>query len=281
VSEPAGAPFVAEDRFGGWTPDDPAAVPVLRPAAGAASDEAVARRRPPGRRAAVDRRWEDVIAQIRHDVIDAVDARRTQGLPVTAEHRDSLAEEEVAAWLRREAEACIRDGVPPPPPAVADWVRAEVRAAVSALGPIVKFLNAARWSDVEINGMQNVVCTERGTGLRHEFTSPFTTDAAAFEWAAQHAAEAGRRFDESTPSVRFRLAKGMRVHAIGRVTSRTHIDIRLFVPGLEDLQGLTAAGMFGPDIALLLQATAAVRDPIGIIFPAAPATGRRHSCAPG
>jgi pilus assembly protein CpaF len=256
---------------GASTGTDPAGLPLQALAASSALS-ARSRPRPVARPAAPD--WHELVHALRDDVIKDVDARRVQGLPVTPEQRDSLADDRVATWLRREAEACIKGGQRPPPQDFADWLRAEVRAAVSPLGPPVRFLDPARWSDVEINGAVNVICTERSTGRRHEFDSPFATDEASFEWVAQHAANAGRRFDESNPSVRFRLPNGMRVHAIGRVTSRTHIDIRLFQPGLEDVDGLSAAGMFGPDVALLLRATAAVHDPIGVLFSGGTGNGK-------
>jgi pilus assembly protein CpaF len=185
-----------------------------------------------------------------------------------------VAEEAVAAWLRAEAENRIRHQVAPLPRAVGERLRAEVRAAVSALGPLVRYLDAVQWSDVEINGAANAVCTERGTGRRVEFASPFDSDQDAFEWAAAQAAMAGRRFDEASPSVRFRLPGGARVHAISRVTSSTHIDVRLFLPGLDDVDGLAGNGMFGPDLALLLRATAAVREPIGIVFSGGTGNGK-------
>src|SRR5258707_1058051 len=80
--------------------------------------------------------------------------------------------------------------------------------------------------------------------------------------------------DQSNPSVRFRLPGGVRVHAIGRVTSHTHLSFRMFVPGLDTISDLQAAGMFGADLAAVLSASASVREPLGIIFAGGTGVGK-------
>ena len=207
-----------------------------------------------------------VVTEVLAEVNASVDARRLEGGVLAQEQREALAEEFLAAWLRREAEARIRQDRSALPVPVVNQLRAQVRAAVSPLGPLAPFLSTSMYSDVQVNGAHNVVCTERGSDQRHEFASPFASDQAVFAWVAEQAAQFGRRFDEANPSVRFRLPGGARVHAIGRVTSRTHIDCRLFLPGLDTIAGLESAGMFSSEVGLLLQASAGVREPIGVVF---------------
>jgi pilus assembly protein CpaF len=207
-----------------------------------------------------------LVAEIQAQVNAAADARRADGGQLSQQQREALAEEALAAWFRREAETRIRQDHPALAGPFVEHLRALVRVAVSPLGPLAPFLNTSSWSDVQVNGARNVICTERGSETRTEYASPFTSDQAVFAWVAEQAAQFGRRFDEANPSVRFRLPNGVRVHAIGRVTSRTHIDCRLFLPGLDTVNGLAATGMFGDDIAQLLKASAAVREPIGIVF---------------
>ncbi|ONH60464.1 secretion system protein E [Frankia sp. CcI49] len=144
----------------------------------------------------------------------------------------------------------------------------------SQLGALGPFLQAVRFSDVEVNGCVNMVLTERTSGHRLETSSPFATDDAAFAWVAEHAASAGRRFDESSPSVRFRLPNGVRVHAVSRVTSVTHVDCRLFLPGLDTLNGLARTGMFGPDVGILLAAVARLTSPFGLIISGGTGVGK-------
>jgi pilus assembly protein CpaF len=251
---------------------DPAWVPDLRHGATALAGSRPSEHDPDA--SLDDEHWVRLVASIRNHVRTAVETRREHGAPVGPEDRAALAEEAVAEWLRVETEHRIRRNFPPPQPWFADRLRAEVRAAVSELGFLTRFLDAARWSDVEVNGGDSVVCTERGTGRRTAFSSPFTSDAEVFDWVAEHAANAGRRFDESSPSVRFRLPNGVRVHAIGRVTSRTHIDFRLWQSGLDSLDSLASAGMFDADVGRLLAASAAVRDPIGVIISGGTGVGK-------
>jgi pilus assembly protein CpaF len=195
-----------------------------------------------------------------------VDTRRAQGAVMEQQQREALAEDALAGWLRQESETRIRQGRPGLASGLVEHLRTQVRAAVSPLGPLGVFLSTPMWSDVQVNGARNVVCTERGTDIRREYASPFASDQAVFDWVAEKAAAFGRRFDEANPSCRFRLPNGVRVHAIGRVTSHTHIDCRMFLPGLDTLPGLASTGMFGDDVAQLLRATAAVREPIGVVF---------------
>jgi pilus assembly protein CpaF len=209
---------------------------------------------------------DQVVAGVLAQVTAAVDARRAEGHGVPQEQREALAEEFLAAWLRRDAEARIRQNGSALAAAAVEQLRGRVRAAVSPLGPLAPFVTTSMWSDVQVNGARNVVCTERGSDRRQEFASPFATDEAVFSWVAEQAAHFGRRFDEATPSVRFRLPGGARIHAIGRVTSRTHIDCRIFLPGLDTLAGLESAGMFSVDVGRLLRASAGVREPIGVVF---------------
>jgi pilus assembly protein CpaF len=199
-------------------------------------------------------------------------AARRHGRRFTSAERAALAEELLAREL-----ADIRYGGSDRPQLDAageNDVRLLVRQAQSPLGPLGPFLLADRFSDVEVNGSVNLVLTERGSGHRIEGRSPFGSDAQAFEWVAEHAASVGRRFDESNPSVRFRLSNGVRVHAVSRVTRLTHIDCRLFAPGLDSLGALADAAMFGADIAALLTGAAAVRQPFGLIISGGTGAGK-------
>ncbi|ABD12689.1 Flp pilus assembly protein, ATPase CpaF [Frankia casuarinae] len=215
---------------------------------------------------------EDVASTINTAVQRQVAAARRSGRRFTPTERAALAEELLAREL-----ADIRRGAADAPPLDAageNEVRLLVRQAQSQLGSLGPFLLADRFSDVEVNGAVNLVLTERGSGHRIEGRSPFGSDAQAFEWVAEHAASVGRRFDESNPSVRFRLPNGVRVHAVSRVTRLTHIDCRLFRPGLDTLDGLADAGMFGSDITALLAGTAALRQPFGLIISGGTGAGK-------
>jgi pilus assembly protein CpaF len=216
----------------------------------------------------------EVVDRIRETVNALADERRQAGDPVQPEVRAALAEEVTAAWLREENLRRVRARRRPLDPDAENRLRERVRAAVSALGPVARFLDSPQWSDVEVNGAYNVVCTARSADHREEFTSPFTSEAEVFEWVAEQAALAGRRFDESNPSVRFRLPNGVRVHAIAKVTSLPHIDFRLFLPGLDTLDGLADAGMFADDVGELLRCSAAVCEPIGVIFSGGTGNGK-------
>jgi len=211
---------------------------------------------------------ESINAAVQREV--AVGRRR--GRRFTTVERAALAEELLArelAELRRGASDGSQLDA-----AGENEVRLRVRQAHSPLGPLGPLLVADRFSDVEVNGAENLVLTERGSGDRIEGRSPFGSDAQAFEWVAEHAAAAGRRFDESNPSVRFRLPNGVRVHAVSRVTRVTHIDCRLFSPGLDTLTGLADVGMIGADLADLLAGAAALRQPFGMIISGGTGAGK-------
>ncbi|MCK9895039.1 ATPase, T2SS/T4P/T4SS family [Frankia sp. AgB32] len=215
---------------------------------------------------------EELATTINTAVQRQVVAARRAGRRFSATERAALAEELLARQL-----ADVRYGtadLPQLDAAAENEVRLLVRQAQSPLGPLGPFLLADRFSDVEVNGAVNLVLTERGSGDRIEGRSPFGSDAQAFEWVAEHAALAGRRFDEANPSVRFRLPTGVRVHAVSRVTQLTHIDCRLFAPGLDTLDGLADAGMFTPDVADLLAGTAAMRQPFGLIISGGTGAGK-------
>jgi pilus assembly protein CpaF len=201
-------------------------------------------------------------------------ARRT-GAAVSPADRAALVADAVAVVLAAARDDAAADGVEPLGVAGEELVRRRAQAAGADLGVLGPVLTAAdRFSDVEVNGAVNLVCTERATGRRLEGPSPFRTDVAVWEWAASRAALAGRRFDEANPSVRFRLPNGVRVHAVGRVTSMTHLDCRLFTPALDSLAGLAAAGMCGPDVTALLAATAALRVPFGLVISGGTGAGK-------
>jgi len=160
-----------------------------------------------------------LVAVVRDQVSAIADAERRGGAPLAAEQRAVLAEEVTAAWLQRDSQRRIRHNLAPLAATSAQRLRHEVRAALSPLGPVARFLDDPAFSDVEVNGAANVVCTERGSDRRTEHASPFASDGEAFDWVAEQAALGGRRFDEANPSVRFRLPNGVRVHAIAKVTS--------------------------------------------------------------
>ncbi|WP_307874805.1 ATPase, T2SS/T4P/T4SS family [Frankia nepalensis] len=210
---------------------------------------------------------------------ELVEARLTQarrgGVSVRAADRGALVEETITAVLVAARQQAAAENRPPLAPTVEDVIRRRARAARAELGPLGPALTAAhRWSDVEVNGAVNMICTERATGTRFETASPFGGDEQVWEWAAAQAALAGRRFDEANPSVRFRLPNGVRVHAVGRVTSLTHLDCRLFTPALDTLMGLAGTGMCGPDVVALLAATAALQVPFGLVISGGTGAGK-------
>jgi pilus assembly protein CpaF len=215
-----------------------------------------------------------IVAALRDQVSAVADRERAGGATVDPQLRAALAEDLTADWVREENLRRVRRRLSPIDPTTERQLRQRVREAVSPLGPVARFLEDRRWSDVEVNGAFNVVCTDRSTDSRSEYPSPFGADAEAFEWVAEQAALAGRRFDESHPSVRFRLPNGVRVHALARVTSLPHIDFRLFLPGLDSVEGLQQAGMLGDDVAEVLRGSAAVREPIGVIFSGGTGNGK-------
>ncbi|WP_232303718.1 ATPase, T2SS/T4P/T4SS family [Pseudofrankia sp. DC12] len=222
---------------------------------------------------------EELVAALVAEVGEMVEARlaqaRRSGVTVDPADRASLVEDAVAVVLAAARADAAEAGVAPLDLVGQEMVRARAREAGADLGVLGPVLTAAhRFSDVEVNGAVNMVCTERLSGRRVEGPSPFATDVAVWEWAASRAALAGRRFDEANPSVRFRLPNGVRVHALGRVTSVTHLDCRLFTPALDSLAGLAAAGMCGPDVAALLAATAALRVPFGLVLSGGTGAGK-------
>ncbi|WP_239335297.1 ATPase, T2SS/T4P/T4SS family [Frankia sp. CiP3] len=190
------------------------------------------------------------------------------------EERDALVEESVASFLRTEQLRRVRSDEPPLGVAEEEEIRRHARQELSPLGPLAPFLLTPTWSDIEVNGSFNVVCTDRASGRRTEFGSPFDTEEQAFEWVAQQAALAGRRFDEANPSVRCRLPGGARLHALAKVTSLVHIGCRLFLPGLDTLEGLRRASMFGDDVAALLLTAARLHEPFGVIFSGGTGAGK-------
>ncbi|WP_307874879.1 ATPase, T2SS/T4P/T4SS family [Frankia nepalensis] len=220
-----------------------------------------------------------LVADYVHRIGELVDARLTQarraGMTTRAAERGALVEETITAVLVAARQQAAADGRPALAPTVEDVIRRRARAARAELGPLGPVLTAThRWSDVEVNGAVNMICTERASGTRLEAASPFASDEEVWEWAAGQAALAGRRFDEANPSVRFRLPNGVRVHAVGRVTSLTHLDCRLFTPALDTLMGLAGTGMCGPDVVALLAATAALRVPFGLVISGGTGAGK-------
>ncbi|MDT3446425.1 ATPase, T2SS/T4P/T4SS family [Pseudofrankia sp. BMG5.37] len=217
----------------------------------------------------------DYVARV-GEVVEArlTHARRT-GTVLRSADRGALVDEAITAVLVAARQQAAAEGQPPLSPVAEDAVRQGARAARAELGPLSTVLTAThRWSDVEVNGAVNMVLTERATARRIESRSPFSADEQVWEWAAAQAALAGRRFDEANPSVRFRLPGGVRVHAVGRVTSLTHLDCRLFTPSLDSLSGLADVGMCGPDVIALLAATAALRVPVGLVISGGTGAGK-------
>ncbi|WP_242606948.1 ATPase, T2SS/T4P/T4SS family [Protofrankia symbiont of Coriaria ruscifolia] len=217
-----------------------------------------------------------------HDLVSTItaevnrrlaEARRDGNRPSSADQA-AIVEQVIAEHLALARHRGAIDGRPPLDPGSEEEVRLRARQAHSPLGPLGPHLAGRQWSDVEVNGAVNMICTERVGGTRAEFPSPFATDGEAFEWVAEQAALAGRRFDESNPSVRFRTAGGVRIHAISRVTSITHIDCRIYLPGLDRLDGLAAAGMFNADVHAVLEGSAALREPVGLVISGGTGAGK-------
>lgn len=192
----------------------------------------------------------------------------------TGGDRQARAEELIERGVREEQVRRTRSGQTVLDAATERAVRNRLRQDLSPLGPMAGVLTSPQWSDVEVNGAENMICTERTGGQRSRYTSPFRTEGEAFEWVAAQAAAQGRRFDEANPSVRVRLPGGARLHAIANVTGRVHISCRLFAPTLNTVEGLRAAGMFGPDVAAVLAATARMPDPCGLIISGATTAGK-------
>lgn len=190
------------------------------------------------------------------------------------EARAVRVDELIEAGLRNEQHQRTRGGQTALDAATEDEVRRRLRLDLSPLGPLARFLQSATWSDVEVNGSVNVICTDRVTGRRERFTSPFRDEEEAFGWVASQVAAQGRRFDEAVPSVRCRLPGGARLHAIAQVTGRVHISCRLYSPDLVDLDGLESVGMFGSDLTALLASTARMADPFGLVISGATTAGK-------
>ncbi|MCM3920278.1 Flp pilus assembly complex ATPase component TadA [Frankia sp. AiPs1] len=190
------------------------------------------------------------------------------------EDRAARIDELIEAGLRHEQHQRTRGGQTALDAATEGEVRRRLRLDLSPLGPLARFLQSEEWSDVEVNGAANVICTERITGHRQQLASPFRDDDEAFEWVAAQAAAQGRRFDEAAPSVRCRLPGGARLHAIAAVTGRVHISCRLYSPDLVALEGLESVGMFGPDLTAVLTATARMADPFGLVISGATTAGK-------
>ncbi|MEX5709926.1 ATPase, T2SS/T4P/T4SS family [Parafrankia sp. FMc6] len=192
----------------------------------------------------------------------------------SSEERQTHAEELIDRGVREEQVRRTRNGQTILDAATERAVRTRLRQDLSPLGPMTGVLTSPQWSDVEVNGAVAMICTERSRGSRHRFVSPFRTEGEAFAWVAAQAAAQGRRFDEANPSVRVRLPGGARLHAIAHVTGRVHLSCRLFTPALTTVDGLRAVGMFGPDVARLLAATARTSDPFGLIISGATTAGK-------
>nr|WP_322770521.1 hypothetical protein [Frankia sp. Cr1] len=175
-------------------------------------------------------RWTD--AAVVDDLVSSINAQVQQRLTDTrhdhqrpgAADRAAIVEQVIAEQLALARHRSTINGHPPLDPGSEEDVRMRARQANSPLGPLGPHLGGRQWSDIEVNGAINMICTERVGGHRTEYPSPFAADTEAFEWVAEQAALVGRRFDESHPSVRFRLANGVRIHAIGRVTSVTPVS---------------------------------------------------------
>ncbi|WP_261570265.1 ATPase, T2SS/T4P/T4SS family [Frankia gtarii] len=190
------------------------------------------------------------------------------------EDRAARIDELIETGLRDEQHRRTRGGQTALDAATESEVRRRLRLDLSPLGPLARFLQSETWSDVEVNGAANVICTERVTGHRQQFASPFRDDDEAFEWVASQVSAQGRRFDEAVPSVRCRLPGGARLHAIAAVTGRVHISCRLYSPDLVNLEGLESVGMFGSDLTALLTATARMDDPFGLVISGATTAGK-------
>ncbi|MCM3883553.1 ATPase, T2SS/T4P/T4SS family [Frankia sp. R82] len=193
----------------------------------------------------------------------------------TASGEDRLArlEEIVQSSLRQEQLRRTHTGQPPLDRATEREVSRRLRLAQSPLGPMAYLLTPDSWSDVEVNGAANAICTDR-SGRRIQIASPFRSEDEAFSWVAAQAAAHGRRFDDAAPSVRCRLAGGIRLHAIAQVTGRVHISCRLSDPGLDSLPGLESVGMFDADLTAVLTATAWMQDPFGLVISGATTAGK-------
>jgi|GEM_PF-1937269 len=221
----------------------------------------------PTRIAAAETRFiDDLVVSTAEEIRRRLLEARRAGGRLGDQDRAAIVEEVLAASLSAARVQLTQTRARPLPLAVEDDIRARIREITSPLGVMGPALRPDLWTDVQVNGAENMICIQVGTGRRIEYASPFASDAEAFAWAAEQAAAAGRRFDEAVPSARFRLPNGARVHVISRVTDATHISCRLPTPSLDTIAALAATGMFGPDVAAVLAGAAALDRPVGLVI---------------
>ncbi len=133
-----------------------------------------------------------------------------------------------------------------PEDATAPWPSSPLRAgrALPEFGPLARFLEDARVTDVFVNG-SGEIWIDRGDGLECSATLRLD-DPAVRALAIRLIALGGRHIDESSPCIDVRLHDGIRVHAVLPPISPhgTLLSIRLPRVRRLTVEDLAARGFF-------------------------------------
>ncbi len=118
----------------------------------------------------------------------------------------------------------------------------DVVDAITGLGPIERLLRQPDVTDVLVNAPAEIWVERSGRLERADMA--FRDDAAIVAAVERVAAPLGLRIDRASPALDARLPDGSRLHAVipPAAVDGPIVAIRRFIPAVEDLEGLIAAG---------------------------------------
>ena len=176
------------------------------------------------------------------------DRIRAEGVDASATpHR---AVELARAEVRRHNDAAPARGIPTLDDEAAT-VR-EVLATIVGYGPLQPYLADPTVEEVWINAPDRVFFARDGVSYRAPLA---LTDAAVRDVVERMLQSSGRRVDLSQPFVDASLPDGSRLHVVIPDITRRHwsVNIRKFLPAIDDLDGLVARGTMDAAAAELLR----------------------------
>ncbi|WP_228559953.1 CpaF family protein [Catenulispora pinisilvae] len=217
-------------------------------------------------------------------LVEAVRARLTvevqaeqsgTGSPVEAARRDEITETLLAEELEALASAELAAGRPMPTAQTeAAWAKA-ARDHLFGLGGLQRYLDLPDVENINVHAFDKVFLRLTGNRRERGAWPVAASDAELTELIRTIAArseENEKRFDRSEPIVDVQLPDGSRMNAIGWVSERPMLSIRVHRHPTASMATMISLGVVDEDLAAFL--SAAVKARMNILIAGGPGTGK-------
>lgn len=167
----------------------------------------------------------------------------------------------IASELEAEARTRLKATGQPLDPEVEDEVAREAYARLFGLGPLQRYLDDERVTDIHVQGCDTVFI-KHADGSRHQGEPVADSDAELIELLRTAAARLGRterRFDAANPELNLHLPDGSRLFAVMEVSARPAVTIRRHQFDLAFLTDLRATGTLDGPLEAFLRAAVLAR----------------------